>query len=402
MAVIHRLSDVKIRSKLKPGRYGDGGGLYLEVASAGTKSWLFMWKVNGKRRAIGLGGYPAVSLAKARSDAAKAKTEIAEGRDPSASTKKRSMPTFSECVKQFLAVNKPAWRNDKHKAQWEMTLGDAYCRPIREKPVDTVTTDDVMKILSPIWTTKAETASRIRGRIERVLDYAKVKGWRDGINPALWSGHLKHLLPARQKLQRGHHPAMPYKELPAFMEEIRKREAVAALALEFLILTAGRSGEVYGAVWDEFDLDAGLWTIPAPRMKAGREHVVPLSEAALGIVKRLHEVRTGPYVFAGQRANPVAGRANCPLSTSAMEMLLRRMGKGEYTVHGFRSSFRDWAGDLTDFPRDLIETALAHRVGDATERAYRRSTALAKRKALLEQWASYCRPEASQATENKK
>lgn len=391
MAAIHRLTDVKIRSKLKPGRYGDGGGLYLEVAAAGTKSWLFMWKVNGRRRAIGLGGYPAVSLAKARSDAAKAKTEIAEGRDPVAPTKKHAMPTFAECVKQFLAVNNPAWRNDKHKAQWEMTLGDSYCRSIREKPVDTITTDDVLKILSPIWTAKAETASRIRGRIERVLDYAKVKGWREGMNPAVWNGHLKHLLPARQKLQRGHHPAMPYKELPAFMEELRKREAVAALALEFLILTAARSGEVYGAVWDEFDLDAGAWTIPAPRMKAGREHVVPLSETALAIAKKLHEVRTGPFVFPGQRRNPaLEQRTNRPLSTSAMEMLLRRMGKDEYTVHGFRSSFRDWAGDLTDFPRELIETALAHRVGDATERAYRRSSAIEKRRELMVEFSTFC------------
>ncbi|MFQ6239684.1 tyrosine-type recombinase/integrase [Sinorhizobium meliloti] len=390
MATIHRLTDVKIRSKLKTGRYGDGGGLYLEVAPGGTKSWLLMWKVGGKRRAIGLGGYPAVSLAKARADAAKAKSEIAEGRDPKALAKQQAMPTFSECVDQFLAANKPAWRNDKHKAQWEMTLGDAYCRSIREKPVDTITTDDVLKILSPIWTLKAETASRIRGRIERVLDYAKVKGWRGGMNPALWNGHLKHLLPARQKLQRGHHPAMPYKELPAFMEELRSREAVAALALEFLILTAARSGEVYGAVWDEFDLDTGHWTVPANRMKAGREHVVPLSETALGIVKRLYEVRTGPYVFPGQQKNlSPEQRTNRPLSTSSMEMLLRRMGKDEYTVHGFRSSFRDWAGDLTDYPRDLVETALAHRVGDATERAYRRSSALAKRHRLMEDFAVY-------------
>ena len=296
--------------------------------------------------------------------------------------KKRAVPTFAECVKEFLAVNSPAWRNEKHKAQWAMTLGDAYCRPIRDKGVDKITTDDVLKILMPIWMEKAETASRLRGRIERVLDYAKVKGWREGLNPALWHGNLNHLLPARQKLQRGHHPAMPYKDLPAFMQDLRKREAVAALALEFLILTAARSGEVYGAVWDEFDLEAALWTVPATRMKAGREHVVPLSGSALAIVSRLQDVRTSDYVFPGQRTNR-------PLSTSAMEMLLRRMGKGAYTVHGFRSSFRDWAGDLTDFPRDLVETALAHRVGDATERAYRRSSALEKRRKLMVDYSFY-------------
>ncbi|MFC3162851.1 tyrosine-type recombinase/integrase [Ciceribacter thiooxidans] len=382
MVVIHRLTDARIRSKLKPGRYGDGGGLYLEVATAGTRSWLFMWKVNGRRRAIGLGGYPAVSLARARSIAAKAKSDIAEGRDPAVLAKRSMVPTFAKCVEEFLAVNSPSWRNDKHRAQWEMTLGDAYCRTIREKPVDKIATDDVLKILLPIWIEKAETASRLRGRIERVLDYAKVKGWREGLNPALWHGNLNHLLPARQKLQRGHHPAMPYKDLPAFMRDLRKREAVASLALEFLILTAARSGEVYGAVWDEFDLDAALWTIPATRMKAGREHVVPLSGPALDLVRRLHDARTCQYVFPGQRTNR-------PLSTSAMEMLLRRMGKGAYTVHGFRSSFRDWAGDMTDFPRDLVETALAHRVGDATERAYRRSSALEKRRRLMQVFSLY-------------
>lgn len=384
MARMHKLTDTKIRAGLKAGRYGDGGGLYLEVAPSGTKSWLFMWKVNGKRRAMGLGGYPAVPLASARIKAAKAKTDIADGRDPAATQSKvRGKPTFSQCVDEFLEANKPAWRNGKHKAQWDMTLGDAYCKSIRNMPVDRISVEDVLKILSPIWPSKNETASRLRGRIERVLDFAKVKGWRDGMNPALWSGNLKHLLPARQKLQRGHHPAMPYKELPAFVAELRERKAVASLALEFLILTAARSGEVYGATWDEFDLHAGIWTIPATRMKAGREHVVPLSKTALAIVQNLHEVRSGPYVFPGQRSNR-------PLSSAAMEMLLRRMGKDAYTVHGFRSSFRDWAGDETDYPRDLIETALAHSVGDATERAYRRSTALAKRKALLEHWAVYC------------
>jgi integrase len=383
VATIHKLSDVKIRQKLKPGRYGDGGGLYLEVAPAGTKSWLFMWKVSGHRRALGLGSYPTVSLAKARIAAADAKKAVAEGIDPASLRKQATVPTFSECVEQFLAVNNPAWRNDKHKAQWEMTLGDAYCQSIRKMPVDAITTDDVMKILSPIWTIKAETASRIRGRIERVLDYAKVKGWRDGMNPAQWNGHLKHLLPARQKLQRGHHPAMPYKELPAFMAKLRNREAVASLALQFLVLTAARSGEVYGAVWEEFDLDAGTWTIPEVRMKAGREHVVPLSGAALTIVKRLYEVRSSRYVFPGQRSN-------CPLSSSAMEMLMRRMEQEQYTVHGFRSTFRDWAGDVTDYPRDLIETALAHRVGDETERAYRRSSAIAKRRKLMDEFSVYC------------
>ncbi|MDQ0319698.1 integrase [Pararhizobium capsulatum DSM 1112] len=385
MAGIHKLTDAKIRSGLKVGRHGDGGGLYLEAAPGGTKSWLFMWKVSGRRRAMGLGSYPTVTLASARAKAAKAKADVAEGRDPVASQRKaQGNPTFAQTVDDFLAANSPAWRNSKHRDQWAMTLGDTYCKPIRSKPVDGITVDDVLKILSPIWTSKNETASRLRGRIERVLDFAKVKGWRDGLNPALWNGNLQHLLPARQKLQRGHHPALPYKDLPAFMAELRTRGALAALALEFLILTAARSGEVYGATWNEFDLGIGVWTIPAARMKAAREHVVPLSKAALSIMQSLHEVRSGPYVFPGQRPSR-------PLSSSAMEMLLRRMNRDAYTVHGFRSSFRDWAGDETDYPRDLIETALAHTVGDATERAYRRSTAQAKRLALLEDWARYCR-----------
>lgn len=363
MAGAHKLTDTRIRGDLKAGRYGDGGGLYLEVAPGGTKSWLFMWKVNSKRRAIGLGAYPAVPLASARAKVAKAKSDIAEGRDPAVAQRAaQSKLTFAQCVEDFLVANSPAWRNDKHKAQWEMTLGNAYCKSIRSKPVDSITVDDVLKILSPIWPSKNETASRLRGRIERVLDFAKVKGWREGMNPAQWNGNLQHLLPARQKLQRGHHPAMPYKELPDFMVALRARKAVASLALEFLILTAARSGEVYGATWSEFDLDTGIWTIPATRMKAGREHMVPLSTAALAVVRLLHEVRSGPFVFPGQRSNR-------PLSSSAMEMLLRRMGKDACTVHGFRSSFRDWGGDETEYPRDLIETALAHNVGDATERA---------------------------------
>jgi integrase len=383
MSGIHKLADVKVKSKLAPGRYGDGNGLYLEVAPAGTKSWLFMWRQAGKRRVIGLGGYPSVSLASARVVAANAKAAIADGRDPAElSEKKQAVPTFADCVALFLEANKPAWRNDKHKAQWDMTLGAAYCRSIRQKPVNSITTDDVLKILAPIWQNKFETASRLRGRIERVLDFAKAKRWRDGMNPALWKGQLEHLLGARKKLQRGHHAAMPYKDLPKFMTELRCRQAAAALALEFLILTAARSGEVYGATWDEFDLEAGLWAIPAHRMKAGRIHVVPLSSAALELVRKLHETRSSDYVFP-------ANRPNLPLSSSAMEMLLRRMGKGAYTVHGFRSSFRDWAGDETDYPRDLIETALAHRIGDATEQAYRRSSALAKRQRLMEDFAIY-------------
>lgn len=379
---LHKLSDVKAKSNLKAGRHGDGGGLYLNVTPSGTRSWLFMWVRDGKRREMGLGAYPAVTLAAARRKAEKCRTDVSEGRDPIADREQRSEPTFGECANELLASMESSWRNEKHRAQWRMTL-TVYCKPIASTKVSLIGTNEVLKVLTPIWRTKPETASRLRGRIERVLDYAKAKGWRQGENPALWRGHLKNILPARQKLARGHHAAMPYADVPAFVQRLRRSEAVAARALEFLILTAARSGEVYGAQWSEFDLDGAVWTIPAGRMKAGKEHRIPLSRSALRVIQELAEVRVSDFVFPGQRPKK-------PLSSSAMEMLMRRMKADAYTVHGFRSSFRDWVGDATSFPREIAEAALAHRVGDATEQAYRRADALAKRKKLMAAWADYC------------
>ena len=295
---------------------------------------------------------------------------------------KEAEPTFGECADMFLASMEGQWRNAKHRAQWRMTLTE-YAAPISAMKVSAIGTDDVLRVLNPLWQSRPETASRLRGRIERVLDFAKVRGWRSGENPALWRGHLKSILPARQRLTRGHHAAMPYAQVPAFVERLRGLEAMSARALEFLILTAARSGEVLEATWDEFDLDAGLWTVPAARMKAGKEHRVPLSKPALAIVKALHEVRISDYVFPGH----AKGR---PLSNMAFAMLLKRMKADQYTPHGFRSAFRDWAGDATSFPRDVAEQALAHRVGDATERAYRRADALDKRRKLMTAWADYC------------
>ena len=263
-----------------------------------------------------------------------------------------------------------------------MTLTE-YCVAIQSRKVSTIGTDDVLKVLNPIWTKKAETASRLRGRIERVLDFAKARGWRTGENPALWRGHLKNVLPVRQKLTRGHHAAMPYNQVPAFLEDLRGHQAMAARALEFLILTAARSGEVYEAKWVEIDLEAAVWTVPANRMKAGREHRVPLTDAALAILKPLNEAKQSDYIFPGYKS----GR---PLSIMAMTMLMRRMKLGHLTVHGFRSAFRDWAGDATAFPRELAEAALAHVVGDMTERAYRRSDALEKRRELMNAWDNFC------------
>jgi integrase len=341
-----------------------------------------VWKKKGKRHEMGLGGYPAVSLAKARMLAGRNRALIAEGGNPIESRRKETVPTFGECADQFVASMESQWRNEKHRAQWRMTL-TTYAEPIRSKSVSDISTGDVLTVLNPIWQKRPETASRLRGRIERVLDFAKVRGWRSGENPALWRGHLKSILPARTRLSRGHHAAMPYREVPDFVERLHGLVSISARALEFLILTAARSGEVREAIWDEFDLDAGIWTVPAARMKAGKEHRVPLSDRALQIVRELQDLRVSDFVFPGQRQ----GR---PMSNMAYTMLVRRMNPGNYTVHGFRSTFRDWAGDETHFSRDVAESALAHQIGNEVERAYRRADALVKRRELMAAWASHC------------
>jgi integrase len=277
---------------------------------------------------------------------------------------------------------RPSWRNSKHAAQWEMTMRE-YAASLRRLPADKITTDDVLSVLKPLWNEKPETASRLRGRIERVLDAAKAQGLRNGENPARWRGHLDQLLPKRQPLTRGHHAAMNYAELPAFMGELQTRQATAALALEFAVLTAARSGEVLGARWDEFDLDRAIWTIPAARMKAGREHRVPLSTRALKIVKGMQEARNGDFVFPGQKAGK-------PLSVMALEMVLRRMKIDGVTVHGFRSAFRDWSAECTNFTNEVCEAALAHVIENKAEAAYRRGDLFDKRRKLMEAWAAYC------------
>lgn len=377
-----KLTDAACRSAKDAGRLSDGGGLYLVVKTTGAKSWVFMWKQQGKRREMGLGSFPAVKLAKARVLAAEQRSKVADGGDPIKERQREEEPSFGECVDRFLEAMEVQWRNEKHRAQWRMTL-TKYAAPLREKRVSEIDTNDVLAVLTPIWSKIPETASRLRGRIERVLDYARARGWRSGENPALWRGHLKNVLPAPTKLSRGHHAAMPYADVPAFVGRLREANSVSAKALEFVILTAGRSGEVREAVWDEFDLDAALWTIPNMRMKAGRIHRVPLVPRAVEILQYMARIRVSDYVFPGQRP----GR---PLSLMAFEMQMRRLEADAFTVHGFRSAFRDWAGDQTSFPREVAEAALAHTVGDATERAYRRSDALAKRRSLMEDWAVYC------------
>lgn len=382
---IHNLTDLAAKSEKKTGRHADGGGLYLNIAANGSKSWVFMWKPKGgSRREMGLGAYPAVSLAMARKRAEANRRAIADGRDPIDERRREEEPTFAECVDLFLEKFERQWRNEKHRAQWRMTLTE-YCRPIAKKRVSQIETADVLRILNPIWQDKQETASRLRGRIERVLDFAKVKGWRSGENPALWRGNLKNVLPAREKLQRGHHAAMPYEAVPAFVARLAEAETMAARALEFLIMTAARSGEVLQAQWHEIDLEKRIWTVPADRMKAGKEHRVPLNDRALEILKPLHEMRVSAFVFPGHKENR-------PLSVMAMTMLMRRVKADQFTVHGFRSSFRDWVGEETAFQGEIAEAALAHHVGNAVERAYRRGDALEKRRKLMEAWQAFCLP----------
>jgi integrase len=372
----------------KTGKYSDGGNLYLIVSETGARKWVLRFTWRGRAKEMGLGSAASVPLTDAREKAASARRQISQGLNPIEERKRDGgIPTFGEMADDVREALSAGFRNEKHKAQWKSTL-ETYAAPLRVKPVDTIATDDVLAVLKPIWATKAETASRVRGRIEKVLDAAKAKGFREGENPARWRGHLDHLLPRPSKLARGHHAAMPYEDVAAFIGELRKREATSALVLELCILTAARSGEILGMRWSEIDFDKKVWTVPASRMKAGREHRVPLSPRAAAILRRLEKLKAADFVFSGQKRDK-------PLSNMAMEMVLRRMKIQDATVHGFRSSFRDWAGNISSFPREIVETALAHVIGDKAEQAYRRSDALEKRRKLMEAWAAYCEPKAS-------
>lgn len=367
----------------KPGKYGDGANLYLVVSKTGARKWVLRFTWRGEPKEKGLGSATNVSLADAREKAAADRRKIAQGVNPIEERKReRGIPSFGEVADEVRRSLSLGFRNEKHKAQWKSTL-EKYAAPLRAMSVDAIGTDDVLAILKPIWTIKAETASRVRGRIEKVLDATKARGFRDGENPARWRGHLDHLLPRQSKLARGHHAAMPYEDVAIFIAKLRARESLAALALELCILTAARSGEILGMRWSEIDFEKKIWTVPANRMKAGREHRVPLSLRATAILRELDKTKTGDFVFPGQACGK-------PLSNMALEMLLRRMKVDYATVHGFRSSFRDWAGNVSNFPRELIETALAHVIGDKAEQAYRRSDALEKRRLLMDEWAAFC------------
>jgi len=383
-----RLTARTVAALTKPGRHADGGNLYLTVSRNGaavSKRWTFMFSFAGKQREAGFGPAASVTLAEAREKAARYRSMLAKGIDPldakkAAREAEAGRRTFGECADELIKSKRREWRSEVHAAQWRTTI-DSYCGPIMDAPIDEIDTQAVLGVLQPLWQRIPETASRLRGRIEAVLDYAKAHGLRSGENPAAWRGHLALILPKRQKLSRGHHQAMPYPGIPEFIAKLRERESVPVAALEFLILTAARLGETLVATWDEFDCDAKVWTIPAARMKAGKEHRVPLSTSAMAIIARMASIRTGDLVFPGQRRHR-------PLSKAALAVL---MPDGA-TAHGFRSGFRDWCGEETNFPRELAEAALAHSAGDATERAYRRGDALEKRRALMESWASYCEP----------
>lgn len=383
---LNRLTARQIASTTDKTMLADGGGLYLQVSATGSRSWLFRYRWQGRRPEIGLGSYPTVPLSEARRRAEVARAALAElpPRDPRVALKgnddNRDM-TFGAYASGWMENNLCDFTNAKHRQQWRSTL-TKYAQPIWAEHVDAVETAHILSLLKPIWNDTRETANRVRGRIERILDAAKSEGLRSGDNPARWRGHLKNLLPNQKKPVK-HHQALPFEEVPAFIQRLKERDALSARALEFLILTAVRSSEARGALWAEIDLDARLWVISPERMKESREHRVPLSHAAVVILKRLSDARINEYVFPN-----MSGRGY--ISEAAIRNLMTRMRVEGPTIHGFRSSFRDWAAEDTQFSWDVAEQALAHAVGDQTERAYRRGDAIEKRRALMQAWASFC------------
>lgn len=389
-----------VESKTEPGYYADGGGLYLRVSkegkrnSAGVKTWAFLYTIAGRAREMGLGPVSDISLAEARDLALDLRKQIRQGIDPidarqkarDAQAKEASKRfTFAEAAKEYIDAHRAGWKNAKHADQWTNTIATYAAPTFGHLSVSDVDTGLVVRVLKPIWETKNETANRLRGRIESILDWSATQGYRlPGDNPARWHGHLENLFPKPSKVQKvKHHTALPFPETGSFIKELRKQQGMAALALEFTILTACRTGEAIGATWDEIDLKEKVWTIPAGRMKAEKEHRVPLSDRAVEILKATTIDEHIGHVFPG----PKEGK---PLSNMAMLALLSRMGRQDLTVHGFRSTFRDWAGETTAFPREVIEHALAHLLKDKAEASYARGTLFDKRRALMGQWAQFC------------
>lgn len=390
---LNRLSALAVGRAKVPGYYCDGGGLLLQVSRSGSKSWIFRYRMNGKQREMGLGSLLAVDLADVRERARQCRMLLLDGNDPIAARRDRQVAgalerarqmTFDQCAKAYIAAHRHSWKNAKHSAQWESTLATYVAPVIGDLPVAAVDTDLVVKVLSAIWLTRTETATRIRGRIECILDWATVSGFRKGDNPARWKGHLDNLLANPNRIAPvKNRPALPWQEIGGFMQVLSAREGCAARAVQFAILTAARSGEVRGARWCEMDLNEGVWTVPAERMKAGKEHRVPLAPAARALLENLP--RQGDLVFPGRKRET-------QLSDMSLTAVLRRMQRGDITMHGFRSTFRDWCAESVGnfFSREVCEHALAHSLPDRVEAAYRRGDLFEKRVLLMRAWADFC------------
>lgn len=387
------LGALEVSRLTTPGMHAVGkvAGLYLQVLESGGRSWILRIKVGDRRRDMGLGGYPDVTLAQAREKAQAKRELVSEGRDPISERQaarnalkvaQASSLTFKQSAAAYIAAHESSWRNLKHRNQWENTL-ETYAHPhFGDLQVRDIALPHILAALEPIWQTKTETATRVRGRIEQVLDWATARGYREGLNPARWRGHLDKLLAKPSKVSKTEHlQALPVADMGAFMTELRKHEGTGAKALEFAILTAARSGEVRGATWNEIDLKAGAWIIPAERMKAGREHRVPLSAAAVDLLKTLPRVAGTDLVFPAPRGGQ--------LSDMTLTAVLRRMD-APAVPHGFRSTFRDWAAERTNYPRDMAEMALAHAISDKVEAAYRRGDMFEKRRRMMDDWAAFC------------
>ncbi len=384
------LTNIQVNNLSSPGKHYDRDGLYLNINKSGSKSWVYRYQLNGKRTEMGLGSIKDVNLAHARDLALENRKLHKSGINPIAHRDKtrNTVPevhslSFDECAETYITAHEPSWRNIKHASQWRNTIKQ-YASPVfGHLPVDQIDTDLVMQVLDPIWHTKTETASRVRGRIENILSWAIVRGYRAGPNPALWRGHLSILLPQRSKVQAiRHYPALPYADICSFMQQLQTKTSLSAKALKLTILTACRTSEVLGAQWGEFDLEAKVWTIPAERMKARREHRVPLSDQIVVLLESINREVSNDWVF--------PSRNNKPLSNMAMLNLLQKnMGRSDLTVHGFRSTFKDWAMEETVFPGELSEAQLAHTIQNAAQAAYERGDKLEKRREMMQEWTDY-------------
>jgi integrase len=389
---LNRLSTLKVARMKTPGLYADGGSLYLRVAEGGSKQWVFRYVTSGRMRDMGLGPVHTLTLAQAREKAREARLLRLEGIDPIESKRARMAAlraadakamTFADCARGFIRDNESSWTNAKHRHEWERSVREYVYPVLGTLPVAAIDTPLVLKVIKPLWERVPETASRVRGRIENVLGWATVHHYRTGDNPARWNGLLEHALPARPAKVE-HHAALPYAEVPAFMAKVRQQNGATAACLEFIVLSAARLGEAIYATWDEIDLQNHVWIVPARRMKAGVEHRVPLSAAAIAVLKDVQEIKHSDYVFSGVRQ----GR---PIGKNAPRLLAKEItGNDNVTVHGFRSSFRDWASERTSFPREVAEMALAHAIPNAVEAAYRRGDLFEKRRRMMEAWAEFC------------